>query len=219
VRCPARFDRRRYRHRELAIQVSQSATSSAKLPQQPAFDSLVFLAFLAVRAQGSNGQNLASSSAEPGTRMDVDCASIINPVVHGGRVLLVDDERMLRRVIRRGLVRAGFEVVEADNGVAALELLARERFDLVVSDVHMPLMDGVELLEAVSTAQPAVPVVLISGSLEVQGKEEARRLGAFDFLKKPFALTELHQIALRAVSRLAEVMPPNPKDLQHASVS
>jgi DNA-binding NtrC family response regulator len=151
--------------------------------------------------------------------MDVDCASIINPVVHGGRVLLVDDERMLRRVIRRGLVRAGFEVVEADNGVAALELLARERFDLVVSDVHMPLMDGVELLEALSTAQSAVPVVLISGSLEVQGKEDARRLGAFDFLKKPFALTELHQIALRAVSRLAEVMPPNPKDLQHAAVS
>jgi DNA-binding NtrC family response regulator len=151
--------------------------------------------------------------------MDVDCASIINPVVHGGRVLLVDDERMLRRVIRRGLVRAGFEVVEAENGVAALELLARERFDLVVSDVHMPLMDGVELLEALSTAQSAVPVVLISGSLEVQGKEEARRLGAFDFLKKPFALSELHQIALRAVSRLAEVMPPNPRDLQHVSVS
>jgi DNA-binding NtrC family response regulator len=140
--------------------------------------------------------------------MDIDCASPSNDVVNSGRVLLVDDERTLRRVLARSLTRVGFEVVEVDNGLVALELLSRERFDLVVSDVQMPGMDGIALLEALSTAESAVPVVLISGSLEVQGKQEAIRLGAFDFLKKPFDLSELRRIALRAVEARREEMLP-----------
>jgi DNA-binding NtrC family response regulator len=144
--------------------------------------------------------------------MDIDCASPSNDVVNSGRVLLVDDERTLRRVLARSLTRVGFEVVEVDNGLVALELLSRERFDLVVSDVQMPGMDGIALLEALSTAESAVPVVLISGSLEVQGKQEAIRLGAFDFLKKPFDLSELRRIALRAVEARREEM------LSYASV-
>jgi DNA-binding NtrC family response regulator len=151
--------------------------------------------------------------------MDVDCAPLSSFAFGAGRVLVVDDEQVLRRVIRRGLVRAGFEVVEAENGAAALEQLRRERFDLVVSDVQMPVMDGVRLLEAMSAAHPTVPVVLISGSLEVQGKIEACHLGAFDFLKKPFALIELQQIARRAVKSRVDVVPPNPKDVQNVSVS
>jgi DNA-binding NtrC family response regulator len=150
--------------------------------------------------------------------MDVDCASLSSFAVGAGRILVVDDEQMLRRVIRRGLVRAGFQVIEAENGVAALEQLRRERFDLVVSDVQMPVMDGVRLLEAISAAHAAVPVVLISGSLEVRDKVEACRLGAIDFLKKPFNLTDLQQIARRAVSCRVEA-PPHPKDVQNVSVS
>lgn len=143
--------------------------------------------------------------------MDTDWASPSNDIVNSGRVLLVDDERMLRRVLARALARAGFEVVEVDNGFAALELLRRERFDLVVSDVQMPVMDGLALLQALSVAESAVPVVLISGSLEVPGKEEAIRLGAFDFLRKPFDLTELRQIALRAVNSRRDEMSAAPR--------
>jgi DNA-binding NtrC family response regulator len=150
--------------------------------------------------------------------MHIDWASPSNDVVNSGRVLLVDDERTLRRVLARCLARAGFEVVEVDNGLAASELLSRERFDLVVSDVQMPGMDGIALLETLLVAESAVPVVLISGSLEIQGKEEAIRLGAFDFLRKPFDLSELRQIALRAVNNRREDMLGNPRASQQAAV-
>jgi DNA-binding response OmpR family regulator len=98
--------------------------------------------------------------------MEVNCAASTDTIAERGRVLLVDDERMLRRVLRWGLARAGFEVVEADNGQAALELLSREHFDLVISDVQMPVMNGLALLQALSTARSEVPVLLISGSLD-----------------------------------------------------
>jgi DNA-binding NtrC family response regulator len=148
--------------------------------------------------------------------MGVDCASASDDIVRGGRVLVVDDEGVLRRVLRRGLVQAGFDVVEADTGLAALELARRERFDLIVSDVNMPVMDGVELLSALLTAQPDVPVVLISGSVDVQGTKEARCLGAFDFLRKPFDLSELEQIARRAVDNRRAQTASKAKGPQHA---
>jgi DNA-binding NtrC family response regulator len=150
--------------------------------------------------------------------MDVDDTSSSERMLDRGRVLLVDDERMLRRVLRRGLAQAGFEVVEACDGRAALELLRRERFDLVVSDVQMPVMDGLELLEALPTVQSDVPVVLMSGSLDLRENDDARHLGAFDFLKKPFGLTELQQIALRAANSHRPVKPRSPQELQHVSV-
>jgi DNA-binding NtrC family response regulator len=127
-----------------------------------------------------------------------------------GRVLLVDDERALRRILQRGLARVGFEVIEAGNGRTALELLRQQHFDVVISDVQMPVMNGLELLEAVSMEHAAVPVVLMSGSLHVSGKDSALRLGAFDFLRKPFDIAELQQSALHAVQSGRARMPRLP---------
>jgi two-component system response regulator AtoC len=115
------------------------------------------------------------------------------------RVLLVDDEANVRRMLQRGLVRAGFSTVEARDGRAALELLRSGDFDLVVSDVQMPVMTGVELLAALEHEGLDVPVLLISGSFEVADANTARELGAFDFFRKPFSMSELARAARQAV--------------------
>jgi DNA-binding NtrC family response regulator len=114
-------------------------------------------------------------------------------------VLLVDDEPELRRLLHRTLSRAGFEVVDAENGRVALEAARLTRFDAVISDVRMPCMGGMELLERLQLEAPGLPVVLISGSLELTDREGAIALGAFDFLPKPIQLTEVNEVALRAV--------------------
>jgi two-component system response regulator AtoC len=120
------------------------------------------------------------------------------------RVLLVDDERDVRRMLQRSMARMGFETTEAGDGQAALELLRHQDFDLVVSDVQMPGMTGIELLGALDREGLDVPVVLVSGSLEVPDAGAARDLGAFDFFRKPFSLEELRKAARRAaVSRRA----------------
>jgi len=113
------------------------------------------------------------------------------------RALLVDDEPLLRKVLARALSQVGFEVVEATNGQRALEHLEQGAFDLVVSDVRMPVMNGLELLEAVAARRPALPVVLMSGSDEVADRSSAIGLGAVDFLVKPFSTSELQRKALR----------------------
>jgi CheY-like chemotaxis protein len=117
-----------------------------------------------------------------------------------GRVLLVDDEPELRRVLRRSLVRAGFEVVEACHGRAALELARQSSFDVVISDVRMPCMGGLELLERLMLEEPELPVVLMSGSSELANRQSAVDVGAFDYLSKPIGLLDIQVVALEAVA-------------------
>lgn len=122
-----------------------------------------------------------------------------------GRVLLVDDEPELRRVLRRSLVRAGFEVVEASHGRAALELARQSSFDVVISDVRMPCMGGLELLERLMLEEPELPVVLISGSSELPSRQSAVDIGAFDYLSKPIGLVDIQVVALQAVAMHREL--------------
>jgi DNA-binding NtrC family response regulator len=121
-----------------------------------------------------------------------------------GRILLVDDEPSLRRVMGRSLIRVGFDVTAAVNGHAALEHLRAEEFDAVISDVRMPSMGGLELLEWLQRELPSVPVVLVSASTELESRRYALGLGAFDFLRKPLELGKLHDAAGRAVQAHAE---------------
>lgn len=117
----------------------------------------------------------------------------------------------------RGLERAGFEVIQADNGRDALYKLRQERFDAVVSDVRMPVMTGIELLEALGSEKLDVPVLLMSGSLEVADQQAAGRLGAVDFLRKPFPIAELQTRTLRAATgRIKD--SSRPRNHGHASV-
>lgn len=125
-----------------------------------------------------------------------------------GKVLLVDDQPELRRVFRRGLVASGFEVVEAGDGVVALELARRGDFEVVISDVCMPRLGGLGLLMQLAREAPLLPVVLVSGMLGSADAETARLHGAFACLEKPLALARLKASASCAIdayrSRLAE---------------
>ncbi len=112
---------------------------------------------------------------------------------------MVDDEPLLRSLLSRALARADFDVVEAASGRAALQLLCAERFDLVISDVQMPLMTGIELLRRLRHHQPELPVVLISGVFELAPDQSPADIGAFAVLSKPFPFEELHEVALRAL--------------------
>jgi CheY-like chemotaxis protein len=121
-----------------------------------------------------------------------------------GCILLVDDEPSLRRVMSRSLVRAGFDVTQAPNGAVALELARAQEFDVVISDVRMPKMGGLELLDRLQRELPDLPVVLVSASNELESRRQALSLGAFDFLRKPLELRKLHEAALRAVAAHAQ---------------
>jgi CheY-like chemotaxis protein len=116
-----------------------------------------------------------------------------------GRVLIVDDQPELRRLVRRGLVKAGYVVVEAWNGRIAVELAQQLRFDVVISDVCMPDMSGIELLEALRELDPDLPVVLTSGSPAALDVAEPPELAAFAFLVKPVPVQTMCATATRAV--------------------
>jgi DNA-binding NtrC family response regulator len=116
-----------------------------------------------------------------------------------GRVLLVDDQPELRRIFRRTLVKLGHEVVEASNGRAAIALVRQQHFDVVLSDVRMPDMDGLELLQQLGELDAELPVVLVSGGLDAEAERAAAEYGAFDYLMKPLAFEKLQDSTARAI--------------------
>src|SRR5579871_2242115 len=107
------------------------------------------------------------------------------------RVLLVDDEPALARVFARALVAAGFTVDVAGDGVDGLNQLLAGSYDVLVSDVCMPRMSGLRLLDAIRKARPDIPVVLMTARLDPQTYERARELGTVRYLLKPFTLEQL----------------------------
>lgn len=116
-----------------------------------------------------------------------------------GRVLLVDDQPELRRLFRRSLHKAGYTVVEAYNGRVAVELARQLVFDVVISDVHMPDMSGIELLQTLKQLDEDLPVVLTSGSPGPETPLEVGEYGAFAYLVKPVPFDLMRETASRAV--------------------
>jgi len=107
------------------------------------------------------------------------------------RILVADDDESLRRVIEFGLTQEGYDVKAVANGEQALELLKNERFDLLLSDMKMPGISGLELLMRAMELDRELKVILITAYATVQQAVEAVKLGAFDYLTKPFEKDEL----------------------------
>ena len=116
-----------------------------------------------------------------------------------GKILFVDDDASLRTVVSIALKRDNHEVVVATDGDDALGKFAQERFDLVIQDVRMPGMNGLELLERLKQINPDTPVVVMTAFSAWDVAVDAMRLGAFDYLKKPFDNDELRILARRAI--------------------
>lgn len=117
-----------------------------------------------------------------------------------GTILVVDDEAEMRSSASEWLSLSGFAVVTAQGGNAALACLDRQAFDVVVSDIRMPGMDGVKLLEQVGLKRPSLPVILLTGHGDVTLAVEAMRAGAYDFLEKPYDADHLVAVLDRAVA-------------------
>ncbi len=115
------------------------------------------------------------------------------------RILVVDDEPSIRTVLKAHLTRDGYEVVTATDGAEAVGALGQAPFDLVLSDLKMPGMSGLELLAWVTREQPGLPVILITAHGTVDTAVEALKLGAQDFITKPFDLDELKQAVEKAL--------------------
>ncbi|MEZ0301605.1 MAG: response regulator transcription factor [Hyphomicrobiaceae bacterium] len=106
------------------------------------------------------------------------------------KILVIDDEPPIRKLLRMGLASQGYEVLEAPNGRIALELLAQKPA-LVILDLGLPDVDGLELLRRIRQAQEDVPIVVLSSRDDEAGKVAALDLGADDYVTKPFGMEEL----------------------------
>ena len=101
------------------------------------------------------------------------------------RVLVVDDEEVVRLGYRRVLSTDGFRVIGAGNGAEALDLMAGDRFDVVLLDLRMPGMDGLDVLRAIKERWPESEVVVVTGYPSIETAKEAVKLGAYDYIAKP----------------------------------
>ncbi|MDR2875273.1 MAG: sigma-54 dependent transcriptional regulator [Methylobacillus sp.] len=116
------------------------------------------------------------------------------------RILAVDDEPNMRRLLEIMLKQAGYQPLLAASGREALEILAREGADLVVSDLHMPGMDGLGLLAAMQKDGMNTPAIIVTAHAEVETAVAAMKLGAADYIVRPFDLEMLEIAMMRALS-------------------
>lgn len=128
----------------------------------------------------------------------------MNSTIKTAKILVVDDDPLSRRIVTQTLARAGFGTAEATNGEEALWQLNAKEFDAVVSDVGMPRMNGIELLQNVHARFPWLPVILITGCIEDDLREEALTWGAAALFQKPVDRKDL----ILAVRILPQETPP-----------
>jgi len=117
------------------------------------------------------------------------------------KILVVDDERSMRELLAIVLRREGYEIVLAENGRTAVEALERGPFDLLVSDIKMPDMSGVDVLRAAKRIDPDVIGIMITAFASTETAVEALRMGAYDYLSKPFDVDELKIVVRNALER------------------
>ncbi|HBC04165.1 MAG TPA: response regulator, partial [Aequorivita sp.] len=118
-------------------------------------------------------------------------------------ILIIEDEAAIRRVLVKILSEEnqGYEVFEAEDGLTGMETIKKEDFDLVLCDIKMPKMDGVEVLEAVKKIKPEIPMVMISGHGDLETAVNTMKLGAFDYISKPPDLNRLLNTVRIALDR------------------
>lgn len=123
-------------------------------------------------------------------------------------ILVVDDERSIRSTLKEILEYEKFKVLEAEEGSQALKILEENAINVVLCDIKMPKMDGIEVLEKAQILKPEVPFVMISGHGTIETAVEALRKGAFDFIEKPVDLNRL-LVAVRNAMDRTELVSEN----------
>lgn len=124
------------------------------------------------------------------------------------RILALDDEPHMRRLLEISLRQAGYDPVVAENGREALTILRDGHIDLVVSDLHMPVMDGLKLLETMRSEHIDTPVIIVTAQGEISTAVQAMKLGASDYILRPFDLETL-EIAISRVFSITRLKMEN----------
>src|SRR6266508_2960755 len=135
--------------------------------------------------------------------------TLSNPPV--GKIIVVDDEPELKNILVEALAGQGFEVIGCSSGEQALEELREKEFDLLLTDLMMPEMDGIALVEAaLKIDQHLIPIVM-TGQGTIQTAVDAMKLGAFDYFPKPFGLRTVIRVLTRPINtrrrRLENLQP------------
>ncbi len=131
------------------------------------------------------------------------------------RIMIVDDERLVRWSLRQKCEEWGFHVIEADAGEPALRLAQTENPDLVLLDVRLPDLTGIEVLDQLKKNADAPPVIMITADPQLDDVKAAIKLGACDFVGKPIDFDQLHDVILSTIEssphRTADQPGPRPK--------
>ena len=119
------------------------------------------------------------------------------------KILIIEDEAAIRRVLIRIISEENdsYEVEEAEDGLLGLEMILKNDYDLVLCDIKMPKMDGVEVLEKIKKVKPEIPFVMISGHGDLDTAVNTMRLGAFDYISKPPDLNRLLNTVRNALDK------------------
>ncbi len=115
------------------------------------------------------------------------------------KILVVDDEDIVRTSCSRTLTPGGFEVRLAKNGLEGIKMMGEEKFDIVLTDLKMPDMDGIEVLRRIKETWPDVEVIIITGYQTVDTAVKSIKLGAFDYIEKPFTPDALMNAVSKAL--------------------
>jgi DNA-binding NtrC family response regulator len=119
-------------------------------------------------------------------------------------LLIADDEPNIRKVLEAIFKKEGYRVLTAENGVRASDLAAKEKIDVLITDLIMPDMNGVELLQQVKKQNPSLVAIMITAYATIKTCVDAMRFGASDYITKPFDVNEIRAVVSRAVARSRE---------------
>ena len=129
------------------------------------------------------------------------------------KILIVEDEDEMRNAVRRTLEFNGYEVVTVSEGSGALKAIERELPDLVLTDIFMPGMEGLETIRMLSSMYPNLPIVVMTGSLDPLFIEMSLRFGALHGLNKPFSTDELLLVIEKGLTQMAASEATSSEDL------
>ncbi|NPU83637.1 MAG: sigma-54-dependent Fis family transcriptional regulator [Syntrophaceae bacterium] len=137
------------------------------------------------------------------------------------RILIVDDELNMRLVLQAMLRKEGLDVLLAADGLEALKVLKREEVSAVITDLKMPKLDGMALLDAIRQDQPALPVIMITAYGTIATAVDALKKGAFDYITKPFEQDEIKNVIRKAIQTKtlddSEIVP-GPGEMDHGGI-
>lgn len=128
---------------------------------------------------------------------------------HPIHILIVDDERGPRELLQNALVEAHYQVTAAKSGEEACQVFDEKHFELVITDLKMPGLNGITLLKKIKSKEPETLVILITGYASLNSAINAIREGAYDYLTKPFQLEELYIVVKNAVDRIKLIRENN----------